>query len=49
MTILKSHINPALCKGCGTCGAQCPNSTIVIKHFGFEQIHAMISALLVQG
>ncbi|MFX1280366.1 MAG: FAD-dependent oxidoreductase [Promethearchaeota archaeon] len=44
--IKKSHINPALCKGCGTCGAQCPNSTIVIKHFGFEQIHAMISALL---
>jgi len=49
MTIKKSHINPALCKGCGTCGAQCPNSTIVIKHFGFEQIHAMISALLVQS
>jgi len=49
MTIRKSHINPALCKGCGTCGAQCPNSTIVIKHFGFEQINAMISALLVQS
>jgi len=49
MTIKKSHINPALCKGCGTCGTQCPNSTIVIKHFGFEQIHAMISALLVQS
>ncbi len=48
MTNKKSHINPALCKGCGTCGAQCPNSTIVIKHFGFEQIHAMISALLIQ-
>ena len=46
-TIKKSHINPALCKGCGTCGAQCPNSTIVIKHFGFEQINAMISALLI--
>ena len=46
MVIKKSHINPALCKGCGTCGAQCPNSTIVIKHFGFEQINAMISALL---
>ena len=49
MTIRKSHVNPALCKGCGTCGAQCPNSTIVIKHFGFEQINAMISALLVQS
>jgi len=43
----KSHINPALCKGCGTCGAQCPNSTIVIKHFGFEQINAMIRSLVV--
>jgi len=41
----KSHINPSLCKGCGTCGAECPNSTIVIKHFGFEQINAMIVAL----
>lgn len=49
ITIKKSHINSALCKGCGTCGAQCPNSTIVIKHFGFEQINAMISALLVQN
>jgi len=43
----KSHVNSALCKGCGTCGAQCPNSTIVIKHFGFEQINAMIKALLI--
>ncbi|MFX1419897.1 MAG: FAD-dependent oxidoreductase [Promethearchaeota archaeon] len=47
--IKKSHVNSALCKGCGTCGAQCPNSTIIIKHFGFEQINAMISALLVQN
>jgi heterodisulfide reductase subunit A len=47
ITIKKSHVNSALCKGCGTCGAQCPNSTIIIKHFGFEQISAMISALLV--
>jgi heterodisulfide reductase subunit A len=47
ITIKKSHVNSALCKGCGTCGAQCPNSTIIIKHFGFEQINAMISALLV--
>ena len=43
----KSHVNSALCKGCGTCGAQCPNSAIVIKHFGFEQINAMITALIV--
>jgi heterodisulfide reductase subunit A len=44
----KSYVNSALCKGCGTCGAQCPNSTIVIKHFGFEQINAMIKALLIK-
>ncbi|MBY8984129.1 MAG: CoB--CoM heterodisulfide reductase iron-sulfur subunit A family protein [Candidatus Lokiarchaeota archaeon] len=49
ITIKKSHINSALCKGCGTCGANCPNSTIVIKHFGFEQISAMISALLLEN
>jgi len=45
----KSHVNSALCKGCGTCGANCPNSTIIIKHFGFEQINAMISALLLEN
>jgi heterodisulfide reductase subunit A len=44
----KSYVNSALCKGCGTCGAQCPNSAIVIKHFGFEQINAMIRALLIK-
>jgi len=44
----KSHVNSALCKGCGTCGAQCPNSAIIIKHFGFEQINAMIRALLIK-
>jgi heterodisulfide reductase subunit A len=49
MIIKKSYVNPALCKGCGTCGAECPNSTIIIKHFGFEQINAMISALLAQS
>ncbi|MHA1459653.1 MAG: CoB--CoM heterodisulfide reductase iron-sulfur subunit A family protein, partial [Promethearchaeota archaeon] len=46
MLTKKSHINPALCKGCGTCGAQCPNSTIIIKHFGFEQINAMIKSII---
>jgi heterodisulfide reductase subunit A len=49
ITTKKSHVNSALCKGCGTCGANCPNSTIVIKHFGFEQISAMISALLLEN
>jgi len=44
----KSYVNSALCKGCGTCGAQCPNSAIIIKHFGFEQINAMIRALLIK-
>ena len=48
ITILtkKSSVNSALCKGCGSCGVQCPNSAIVIKHFGFEQIKAMITAFL---
>jgi len=49
ITIKKSHVNSALCKGCGTCAATCPNSTIKIKHFGFEQISAMISALLLEN
>jgi heterodisulfide reductase subunit A len=36
----------ALCKGCGTCAAECPRNAITIKHFTDEQIIAQIDAAL---
>jgi len=36
----------ALCKGCGTCGAECRFGAIHMKHFTDEQIEAQIDAHL---
>jgi len=49
ISIKKSFINSALCKGCGTCGAQCPNSAIIIEYFRFEQVNAMIKSLKIKS
>jgi heterodisulfide reductase subunit A len=37
-------ITQVLCKGCGVCGATCPNEAIVIRHFTNDQILAEIHA-----
>ncbi|MFQ6136672.1 MAG: FAD-dependent oxidoreductase [Candidatus Hydrothermarchaeales archaeon] len=42
----KIEINEALCLGCGVCQATCPKRGIVIRHFTFDQISAMIDAAL---
>ncbi|MFW9942497.1 MAG: FAD-dependent oxidoreductase [Candidatus Thorarchaeota archaeon] len=47
LIIKKSSINPNLCKGCGTCAANCPIGAISVKHYDFEQISAVIRALVV--
>ncbi|MFX1425339.1 MAG: CoB--CoM heterodisulfide reductase iron-sulfur subunit A family protein, partial [Promethearchaeota archaeon] len=47
LIIKKSSINPNLCKGCGTCAANCPNGAISVKHYDFEQINALIRALVI--
>jgi heterodisulfide reductase subunit A2 len=41
-----SRVNPALCKGCGTCVAACPSQVITGQHFTFESIMAQIDGLL---
>ena len=37
-------ITQVLCKGCGVCGATCPNEAIIIRHFTNEQILSEIHA-----
>ncbi len=41
-----SRVNPALCKGCGTCVAACPAGAIAGAHFENEQVEAEIAGLL---
>jgi len=43
-----SNINSALCKGCGTCAAICPVGAIMVKHYDFDQINAMIDTYLLE-
>ncbi len=42
-----SRVNPALCKGCGTCVAACPGGVVTGAHFSNEQIMAEIEGILV--
>lgn len=42
-----SRVNPALCKGCGTCVAACPSQVISGAHFTFDQLIAEIDGILV--
>jgi heterodisulfide reductase subunit A len=43
-----AHINPSLCKGCGTCTSWCPSAAISSKHFTNNQVHAMIDAFFAE-
>jgi heterodisulfide reductase subunit A len=42
-----SRVNPALCKGCGTCVAACPSQVIAGAHFTFDELIAEIDGILV--
>ena len=48
ITVKKSSINSALCKGCGTCAATCPVGAIMVKHYDFDQINAMIDSYILE-
>ncbi len=48
IVVTKSSINSALCKGCGTCAATCPVGAIMVKHYDFDQISAMIDSYLLE-
>ncbi len=41
-----SRVNPALCKGCGTCVAACPSQVITGQHYTFESIMSQIDGIL---
>ncbi len=41
-----SRVNPALCKGCGTCVAACPSQVITGQHYTFESIMSQIDGML---
>lgn len=45
-TTRKSQVNPAACKGCGACAAECPTGAMTVTHFTREQIQAMMDALV---
>jgi heterodisulfide reductase subunit A2 len=44
----KATINPASCKGCGSCAATCPVGAISPLHFTTQQIEAMIDQAAVK-
>jgi len=49
IVVKKSSINSALCKGCGTCAATCKVGAIMVKHYDFDQISAMIDSYLLEN
>ena len=40
-----SEINPAVCKGCGSCSAFCPSGAAGSRHFKSKQVFAEIDGI----
>jgi heterodisulfide reductase subunit A-like polyferredoxin len=41
-----AHIEPAVCRGCGSCAAECPARAIQLSHYTDTQMYAKIDALV---
>ena len=41
-----AEVNPALCKGCGTCTSTCASGAMASQHYTDGQIAAMITEYL---
>jgi len=44
----EAEIDPAKCKGCGSCAAECPAEAIELMHFKEDQLEAKSRALIVE-
>jgi heterodisulfide reductase subunit A len=42
----EAEIDPAKCKGCGSCAAECPAKAIELMHFKENQLEAKCEALV---
>jgi heterodisulfide reductase subunit A len=40
------RVNPAMCQGCGSCAAVCPNSASILEGFQGQQMFEIIDAAL---
>ena len=45
-TVKRGQVNAALCTGCGTCVAVCPDNAIDVKGWELEQYEAMVDAIV---
>jgi heterodisulfide reductase subunit A len=40
-----SEVNPAMCKGCGSCSGFCPSNAAGSRHFKSKQVFAEIDGI----
>jgi heterodisulfide reductase subunit A-like polyferredoxin len=45
---MKAHVIEALCHGCGTCAASCPQKAVSPRQFADDQIYSEIHAALME-
>jgi heterodisulfide reductase subunit A len=45
---MRAHVIEALCHGCGTCAASCPQKAIAPYQFTDDQVYSEIEAALLE-